>query len=58
MKTNTDKAINYLQLYRMEHEVGYLFDAKRMINRELKERKAQLRAATLVKPICKYPTVL
>jgi hypothetical protein len=29
----------------MDHEVGYLFDAKRMINRELKERKKAMQSA-------------
>ena len=46
-KTNTDKAINYLQLYRMDHEPGHLFDAKRMINKELKERKKAVQSANL-----------
>lgn len=45
MKSNIDRAINYLQLYRMSQESCYLHDAKRMINRTLKERiRAQQRA--------------
>ncbi len=39
MKSDIDKAINYLQIYRLEKEVGYLFDAKKLINKTLKERK-------------------
>ncbi len=50
MKRNIDKAINYLQLYRMGQEPGYLFDAKRMINRTLKERKRTSGSANTGKP--------
>lgn len=53
MKSNTDKAINYLQLYRMDHEVGYLFDAQKMINRELTERKKARQSANLREPVKK-----
>jgi hypothetical protein len=50
LKTNADKAINYIQLYRMDHEVGYLFDAKRLIDRELTERKKTLQSANPQRP--------
>jgi hypothetical protein len=50
VKSDIDKAINYLQLYRMGHESGYLFDAKKMINKTLKERKRAQQSANLHEP--------
>lgn len=53
MKSNIDKAINYLQLYRISQEISYLHEAKRMINRTLKERKRAQQSANLQEPKCK-----
>lgn len=50
MKTNIDKAINFLQIYRIDQEICYLFEAKRMINRTLKERKRAQQSANLLEP--------
>jgi len=41
LKSNADKAINYLQLYRMDHEASYLIEAGKIINRELAEIKKE-----------------
>jgi len=39
MKSNIDKAINFLQIYRIDHDNYFLEKAQDLINQEVAERK-------------------